>query len=105
MLKPNDEYGGKGVLIGWETEQEVWNDALQAALDDPAIVQERALIAYEDFPAFLPDGELDISRRLVDCDPFIFNGDTDRRLPGAAEQGDAAQRDSRRRVGGAGLCD
>jgi hypothetical protein len=24
----------------------------------------------------LPDGELDISLRLVDCDPFIFNGDT-----------------------------
>ncbi len=76
MLKPNDEYGGKGVLIGWETEQDAWNEALQAALDDPAIVQERALIAYEDFPAFLPDGELDISRRLVDCDPFVFNGDT-----------------------------
>ncbi len=76
VLKPNDEYGGKGVLIGWETEQETWNDALHGALDDPAIVQERALIAYEDFPAFLPDGELDISRRLVDCDPFVFNGDT-----------------------------
>jgi hypothetical protein len=76
VLKPNDEYGGKGVLIGWETEQEVWNDALRTALDDPAIVQERALIAYEDFPSFLADGELDISRRLVDCDPFIFNGDT-----------------------------
>jgi hypothetical protein len=76
VLKPNDEYGGKGVLIGWETEQEVWHDALQTALDDPAIVQERAMIAYEDFPSFLADGELDISRRLVDCDPFIFNGDT-----------------------------
>lgn len=76
VLKPNDEYGGKGVLIGWETEHDVWNEALRGALDDPAIVQERALIAYEDFPAFLPDGELDISRRLVDCDPFVFNGDT-----------------------------
>jgi len=76
VLKPNDEYGGKGVLIGWETEHDVWNEALRGALADPAIVQERALIAYEDFPAFLPDGELDISRRLVDCDPFVFNGDT-----------------------------
>jgi hypothetical protein len=76
VLKPNDEYGGKGVLIGWETDGESWNAALAASLADPAIVQERALIAYEDFPSFLPDGELDISRRLVDCDPFIFNGDT-----------------------------
>ncbi len=76
VLKPNDEYGGKGVLIGWETEQLAWNAALQTALGEPAIVQERALIAYEDFPSFLPDGELDISHRLVDCDPFLFNGDT-----------------------------
>ena len=75
VLKPNDEYGGKGVLIGWETDQETWNDALLAALTEPAIVQARATIAYEDFPSFLPDGELDISRRLVDCDPFIFHGD------------------------------
>jgi hypothetical protein len=76
VIKPNDEYGGKGVLIGWESEQAAWDAALQAALSDPSIVQERALIAYEDFPSLLPDGELDISRRLVDCDPFIFNGDT-----------------------------
>jgi hypothetical protein len=76
VLKPNDEYGGKGVLIGWESEQAVWDTALQAALTDPAIVQERAAIAYEDFPSLLPDGELDISRRLVDCDPFLFNSDT-----------------------------
>jgi hypothetical protein len=76
VLKPNDEYGGKGVLIGWETSGETWNEALQAALDEPSIIQNRAVIAYEDFPAFLADGELDISHRLVDCDPFIFNGDT-----------------------------
>jgi hypothetical protein len=76
VLKPNDEYGGKGVLIGWETEQDAWSEAVQAALDDPSIVQWRAAIAYEDFPSFLPDGRLDISRRLVDCDPFIFNGES-----------------------------
>ena len=70
VLKPNDEYGGKGVLIGWETEQQVWNDALQAA-STILPLSRSALIAYEEFPSFLPDGELDISRRLVDCDPFI----------------------------------
>lgn len=75
VLKPNDEYGGKGVLIGWECEQAEWDAALQAALDDPAIVQARAMIAYEDFPALTPGGAIDISRRLVDSDPFIFNGD------------------------------
>ncbi|GIV71108.1 hypothetical protein [Caldilinea sp.] len=76
VLKPNDEYGGKGVLIGWECEQSEWDAALKAALEEPAIVQARAVIAYEDFPALLPDGSLDISGRLVDSDPFIFNGDT-----------------------------
>jgi hypothetical protein len=76
VLKPNDEYGGKGVLIGWETDHDQWNEALQAALEEPSIIQNRAIIAYEDFPAFLADGELDISHRLVDCDPFIFDGDT-----------------------------
>ncbi len=76
VLKPNDEYGGKGVLIGWECEQAEWDAALQAALDDPAIVQARAMIAYEDFPSLTPGGAIDISRRLVDSDPFIFNGDT-----------------------------
>lgn len=75
VLKPNDEYGGKGVLIGWECEQAEWDAALQAALDDPAIVQARAAIAYEDFPSLTPTGAIDISRRLVDSDPFIFNGD------------------------------
>jgi hypothetical protein len=76
VLKPNDEYGGKGVLIGWECEQAEWDAALQTALADPAIVQARALIAYEDFPSLMPGGAVDISQRLVDCDPFIFNGDT-----------------------------
>ena len=70
VLKPNDEYGGKGVLIGWETEEEVWNDALRTALDDPAIVQERALITYEDFPSFLADGELKLAARWLTVIPL-----------------------------------
>ncbi|MFZ4655912.1 MAG: circularly permuted type 2 ATP-grasp protein [Caldilineaceae bacterium] len=76
VLKPNDEYGGKGVLIGWETEQAVWDNALQTALHEPSIVQVRATIAYEDFPRIDDQGKLDISQRLVDCDPFLFHGDS-----------------------------
>lgn len=76
VLKPNDEYGGKGVLIGWETEQAVWDSALQTALREPSIVQMRATIAYEDFPRIDDQGNLDISQRLVDCDPFLFHGDS-----------------------------
>lgn len=76
VLKPNDEYGGKGVLIGWETEQAVWNQALQTALREPSIVQVRATIAYEDFPRVDEQGQVEISQRLVDCDPFLFHGDS-----------------------------
>jgi hypothetical protein len=76
VLKPNDEYGGKGVLIGWETEPSVWERAVEAALVEPSIVQERARIDYEDFPRLTESGDVDISRRLVDCDPFLFNGDS-----------------------------
>ncbi len=76
VLKPNDEYGGKGVLIGWETEQTEWDRALEAALNDPSIVQERAVIAYEDFPAINAQGNVEIGQRLVDCDPFLFHGET-----------------------------
>jgi hypothetical protein len=75
VLKPNDEYGGKGVVIGWETSSETWNDTLRQALTMPYVVQERVHIAYEDFPTMI-DGRLNISRRLVDADPFIFFGRT-----------------------------
>jgi hypothetical protein len=75
VLKPNDEYGGKGVLIGWECDSATWENALRAALDEPSIIQKRALIAYEDFPRIDEQGELEIGQRLVDCDPFLFHGE------------------------------
>jgi uncharacterized circularly permuted ATP-grasp superfamily protein len=74
VLKPNDEYGGKGVIIGWETSADAWDRALAAALTTPTIVQERVEIAYEDYPA-LANGVLQIGRRLVDTDPFMFGSD------------------------------
>ncbi len=75
VLKPNDEYGGKGVIIGWETEPVVWAEALRQALAEPSIVQARAVIAYEDFPSIDDQGKVAFGQRLVDCDPFLFHGD------------------------------
>ena len=72
LLKPNDEYGGKGISIGWETGAEEWDEALQAALDSPFVVQERVHIAYEDYPQCV-EGKLHIGRRLVDTDPYLFD--------------------------------
>ena len=74
VLKPNDDYGGKGVKIGWETEAEVWEQDIAAACEEPYVVQERVHIAYEDYPTWRGD-HLEIARRLVDTDPFLFGSE------------------------------
>jgi uncharacterized circularly permuted ATP-grasp superfamily protein len=71
LLKPNDEYGGKGIIIGWETSADEWDRGVQEALQSPFVVQERVEIAYEDYPSMI-DGQLQVGRRLVDTDPFLF---------------------------------
>lgn len=74
LLKPNDEYGGKGITIGWESSADEWDAALAAALETPFVVQEKVTIAYEPYPA-LVDDQLVISERLVDSDPFLFGSE------------------------------
>ena len=74
VLKSNDEYGGKGIVLGWETEQAEWEQALRAALDSPHVVQERVPVPSEPFPSYA-DGTLHILDRMLDTDPFIFNGE------------------------------
>lgn len=75
VLKPNDEYGGKGVVIGWEASSEDWNETLKQALNNSYVVQERVTVIYKDFPAFI-DGKLNISARFVDANPYVFDGHT-----------------------------
>ncbi|HMQ35477.1 MAG TPA: circularly permuted type 2 ATP-grasp protein, partial [Chloroflexaceae bacterium] len=76
LLKPNDEYGGKGITVGWEADAATWDAALKAALETPFVVQEKVRIAYEPFPA-LVDGQVVIGERLVDSDPFLFGSSVD----------------------------
>ena len=71
LLKPNDDYGGRGIIIGWESDADSWDAALKAALETPFVLQEKVTIAYEPYPA-LVDGKLVIGERLVDSDPFLF---------------------------------
>jgi hypothetical protein len=75
VLKPNDEYGGKGVVIGWECSPDDWNEALRSAETTPYVAQERVLPVTRDFPMMV-EGMLDISPRFVDADPYIFYGKT-----------------------------
>ncbi|CAN5466587.1 hypothetical protein BH18ACI1_BH18ACI1_15590 [soil metagenome] len=70
LLKPNDDYGGKGIVLGWETSQSDWETALSEALQDSFIVQERAEIEKIVFPIFAE--EVAMEELLVDFDPFLF---------------------------------
>ncbi len=73
VLKSNDEYGGKGIVLGWETDAASWERAVQVALAEPAVVQERVVLPSEPFPS-LVDGRLAITERMLDFDPFVTYG-------------------------------
>jgi len=77
VLKPNDEYGGKGVHLGWDMTDGEWSAQLDAALEDPYgtwIVQERIPVRREVFPQFDPLGRITMNDLLVDLAPYLFRG-------------------------------
>jgi hypothetical protein len=75
VLKPNDDYGGHGITIGWNCEDAGWSDALHEALrNGDYLVQERVPTARELFPALQADGSIEFAEQLVDLDPLLFNG-------------------------------
>jgi hypothetical protein len=75
VLKPNDDYGGHGIYIGWNTDEIAWNEAIHSALaNGDYLVQERVPTAREVFPALTADGEMSFAEQLVDLDPLLFNG-------------------------------
>ena len=73
VLKPNDDYGGSGIVLGWEVSDTEWTAALRRALEAPHIVQERIHLPEEAFPTWA-DGRLDISDRIVETAPYVFGG-------------------------------
>src|SRR3990170_717052 len=77
VLKPNDEYGGAGVQLGWEMTAADWSAALAAALSDPPgtwVLQERIPVRREVFPQFDADGDVTMRDMLVDFAPYLFRG-------------------------------
>ena len=73
VLKPHDEYGGKGIVLGWEVDQATWEAALRTALDTPYIVQERIELPTEPYPS-LVDGKVHVVDRMVDTAPYVAYG-------------------------------
>lgn len=76
VLKPNDDYGGHGIYIGWAGDEKAWDEAIRIALaDGDYLVQERVETSKEMFPMLLGDqGNFQFVEQLVDLDPLLFNG-------------------------------
>lgn len=76
VLKPNDDYGGHGIYIGWNSSQAEWDEAINVALaDGDYLVQERVKTARETFPMITDDaGNWEFVDQLVDLDPLLFMG-------------------------------
>lgn len=74
VLKPNDDYGGKGIFIGWQATAVEWDNAMQTALTGDYLVQERVVTSREIFPYVNKDGSVSWLEHLVDLDPMLFDG-------------------------------
>lgn len=75
VLKPNDDYGGAGIWIGWNSDESEWDDAIQKSLQNgDYLLQRRVKTAREVFPALTEDGRIEFTEQLVDLDPLLFNG-------------------------------
>ncbi|HEX4590582.1 MAG TPA: hypothetical protein VH120_11665, partial [Gemmataceae bacterium] len=73
VLKPNDEYGGKGIVLGWTVDDAAWRAAIKTALETPYVVQERVNLPREVFPG-VHDGKLHLIDRMLDTNPYIGYG-------------------------------
>jgi uncharacterized circularly permuted ATP-grasp superfamily protein len=72
VLKPNDEYGGKGVVLGWTIDQHEWEQSFLAALVSSYVVQERVPVPRYPFPVVL--GRMHFLDLSIDHDPYLFWG-------------------------------
>ena len=75
VLKPNGDYGGRGVTLGWECDEEKWRQAIDDALGASFVIQERVEVLQESFP-MLVAGEMKYESRYVDFDPYTWGGDS-----------------------------
>jgi uncharacterized circularly permuted ATP-grasp superfamily protein len=82
VMKPSDEYGGKGVTLGWEVEKKEWETAIEAALPGGKaaetqgcwIVQERIPMRRGAFPLIGKGNKVEFKNMLVDFAPYLFRG-------------------------------
>ncbi len=70
VLKANDAYGGRSIVLGWTVDESTWESAVHAALAVPTIVQERIELPCERYPVF-ENGRLAFEPRWEDTCPFV----------------------------------
>ena len=73
VLKPNDAYGGAGIVLGWEVDGATWEASVRTALTEPFVVQERVPIPSESFPSVV-DGRVIFADRILDTAPYAYRG-------------------------------
>lgn len=73
LLKPNDDYGGSGIALGWESDDAQWAEAIGNALRGTYVVQERVRVEKVSIPSYSEE-EIVRPELLVDFDPFLFRG-------------------------------
>ena len=75
VLKPNDDYGGHGVFLGWETSREEWQAAVKAAFRNPYVIQERADVEKITISAY--SDRVYLEELFVDFNPFLFHNEVE----------------------------
>jgi len=75
VLKPNDDYGGHGVVIGWEASKDDWEQAISLALKRPYVVQERVPLRKTAIPSFADVVRME--EMFIDFNPFLFNNEVE----------------------------
>jgi hypothetical protein len=74
ILKPNDDHGGRGVVLGWQCDDDEWNRAVNDTLGASFVVQERVETTRESFPT-LSGGQITFEDRHIDFAPYSWLGD------------------------------
>jgi hypothetical protein len=73
VLKPNDDYGGRGVYFGSRLDEREWDNAITTALSGDYVVQDAIDLHAEEFPIF-SDRDWSLQPMFVDTNPFLFKG-------------------------------
>jgi uncharacterized circularly permuted ATP-grasp superfamily protein len=70
VIKPNDEYGGKGVILGFAATESEWDEAINYAVNSDYVVQEVVDISRE--PFLMKNGaDWEYMPTVIDLDPYI----------------------------------